>query len=582
VRGRVRPCRLALGLGILLPALAEAQISPGRLARGHAPLEGSGRCFDCHVRGEGPSPEKCLACHTLLRERVEAKRGLHARPEYADCKTCHIDHQGADFDLVYWGKEGRATFDHALTGHPLEGRHRALACESCHTARFNRHRDRLAAGKASERTFLGLDTACASCHEDAHRGTRFASRECTSCHTPERWKPVARFDHAVTGFPLSGRHASAACEKCHRGEAPPLPVPTSTGVRRVLRATPGRDCANCHDDVHAGKLGANCASCHGTASWRGEGGRRAGGAFDHDRTGYRLEGRHQSVACARCHPSGRSLRVRHERCTDCHADHHLGQFARRADQGRCESCHDLRGFAPARFTLEDHLKSGYPLEGAHRAVPCDACHRRLSAPSLPAGGVRLVGTRGSAPSPDGRAPTVFRFAGTRCADCHADPHRGEVDRRLPKGGCEQCHGVEAWSALTFDHARTRFPLTGGHDRRACGECHPRVDKGTPRERVRLTGLSLECASCHRDPHAGQFATASGPVACDRCHTTTDVRASRFDHNRDSAYPLDGAHAKVRCGACHPTEARAGARVVRYKPLGRACKDCHLSEKGATP
>jgi len=564
VRRLLRPSRLALGLGILLPALAEAQISPGKLARGHAPLEGSGRCFDCHVSGEGPSPEKCLACHTLLRERVRAKRGLHARPEYADCKTCHMDHQGPDFDLVYWGKEGRPAFDHALTGHALEGKHRGLACESCHQTRFNRLGDR-AAGKASERTFLGLGTACASCHEDAHQGTRFATRECTGCHSVQGFKPVARFDHAVTGFPLSGSHGPLACEKCHQGE-PPAKAPPATAsagaARRVLRATKGRECASCHGDVHAGKLGVNCASCHGTASWRGGAGKRDGTSFDHDRTAYRLEGRHSSVACASCHPPRRSLRVKHERCTDCHTDRHDSQFARRADGGRCESCHDVNGFAPARFAFDDHQKSRYPLEGAHRAVPCDACHRRVSPQSLPPAGGR-----------------VFRFAGTRCADCHADPHRGEVDRHLPKGGCEQCHRVEAWSALSFDHGTTPFPLTGGHDQRTCKDCHPRVDKGTPRERVRLAGLSAECASCHDDPHAGQFAAASSQVACERCHTTTDVRASRFDHNRDSAYALDGAHAKVGCAACHPTETRAGARVVRYKPIGKACRDCHAAGTG---
>ena len=103
-----------------------------------------------------------------------------------------------------------------------------------------------------------------------------------------------------------------------------------------------------------------------------------------------------------------------------------------------------------------------------------------------------------------------------------------------------------------------------------------MDKGTARERVRFAGLSLACESCHKDPHVGQFKSAAGSVACDRCHTTTDVRATRFDHNRDSAYPLDGAHAKVACAACHPTEKRGDLAFVRYKPLGKACKDCHVA------
>jgi hypothetical protein len=469
-----------------------------------------------------------------------------------------------EFDLVYWGKEGRTSFDHATTGYVLEGKHRGLGCEACHQARFNRLADRLAAGKAGPRTFLGLAPACRSCHPDPHQGTRFAGRECTSCHASQGWKPVARFDHGVTGFALTGRHGPLGCEKCHRG-APPESGAT---VRRVLRAVGGRECASCHEDTHAGKLGAACVNCHTTASWRAAAGKMAEGKrFDHDRTGYPLKGRHASVACASCHAAGRPLRVKHERCTDCHRDDHRGQFARRADQGRCESCHDLSGFAPARFSVEDHQKTGYPLAGAHLAVACDACHRKVGPSALPAAGVRTASLRGGAPSAGGGTTAVFRFAGTRCADCHKDPHQGEVDRHLRKGGCEACHRVDAWTATTFDHSATRFLLTGGHGKPVCAACHRGVDKGTAKERLRLAGLPLECESCHKDPHAGQFAASTGKVACDRCHTTTDVRASRFDHDRDSAYKLDGAHARVACAGCHPTETRAGMKFVRYQPVG---------------
>ena len=35
---------------------------------------------------------------------------------------------------------------------------------------------------------------------------------------------------------------------------------------------------------------------------------------------------------------------------------------------------------PPRFTVEQHQKTAYPLEGAHQVVACNACH--LKAPSL--------------------------------------------------------------------------------------------------------------------------------------------------------------------------------------------------------
>lgn len=560
-----RGAGLLLGFGLFAPALAQAQISPGKLSRSHAALEGSGHCLDCHERGEGPAAGKCVACHSLLGARLKAGKGLHARPEYADCKTCHVEHQGLDFDLVYWGKAGRGAFDHALTGLVLEGKHRTLTCESCHQSKFHRLGDALASGKASTNTYLGLTPACLSCHPDPHVGTKIAGRECTSCHSQTAWRPVAQFDHGTTGFLLTGRHASAACETCHDG-APPAPP----AGRRVLRSVKGRECVSCHPDTHSGKLGTVCTTCHTTSSWRTEAGKMAGGAkFDHDRTGYPLRGRHVGVSCKDCHLPGRPLRAKHERCTDCHADAHYGQFAKRADRGRCESCHDVSGFVPARYALEDHQKTAYPLAGAHLAVPCDACHKKLAPQAIRA----LVpgGPLGSSSSPT----PVFRFAATRCVSCHADPHKGEVDAHVKKGGCEACHKVDSWKTTTFDHGTTKFVLTGGHAKPPCSACHPRVDKGTARERVRFAGLSLACESCHEDPHVGQFKTAAGSVACDRCHTTTDVRATRFDHNRDSAYPLDGAHAKVACAACHPTEKRGLPGFVRYKPLGKACKDCHF-------
>jgi len=83
-----------------------------------------------------------------------------------------------------------------------------------------------------------------------------------------------------------------------------------------------------------------------------------------------------------------------------------------------------------------------------------------------------------------------------------------------------------------------------------------------------------CEGCHRDPHQGQFAGAGGPVSCERCHTTDDLKPSKFDHSRDAAYELDGAHARLACSACHRLETRNGVTFVRYKPLPTTCRGCH--------
>ena len=54
------------------------------------------------------------------------------------------------------------------------------------------------------------------------------------------------------------------------------------------------------------------------------------------------------------------------------------------------------------------------------------------------------------------------------------------------------------------------------------------------------------------------------------------KPTRFEHAK-AAFRLDGAHRAVACVACHPSETVAGKKVVRYRPLGRECADCHAGE-----
>jgi hypothetical protein len=561
--GAVRGRGSGLALAVLLAATpAAAQISPGPLSRPHAALEGSRHCARCHEPERGVAPPKCLACHSALGARIEAGKGLHARPEYADCKTCHVEHQGLDFDLVWWGKAGREAFDHSRTGHPLEGRHARLACRECHQPRLVRDRKALAAGGvAVERTYLGLGTTCASCHADEHRG-QFAGRGCESCHDQSAWKPAPGFDHAKTSWPLVGRHASVACAKCHRERAVD---PANPAVRYVrFKGVAGQECASCHEDVHRGRLGRACASCHSPVDWR----RVQRASFDHSRTGYPLEGRHAAVACDRCHRPGAPRPLRYARCTDCHGDSHLGQLARRPDGGACEACHDVTGFSPARFGVLEHQQTAYRLTGAHLAVPCNACHVATPADELR----RIPGLR-VPPGASGRSAR-FRFASTRCQACHRDVHRGELDRWVKAGGCESCHDTTGWDRAAFDHGQTRFALVGAHARTACPACHKKLEAGTPRKRLVFAGAPVTCEGCHGDPHRGQFRKAGRATACERCHASDTLAASLFDHSRDSAWPLDGAHARVPCASCHRREKEKDTSFVRYVPLPRTCAGCH--------
>ena len=535
----------------LASAPLAAQLSPGKLSQPHAKLEGSANCLKCHQAGQGVAPSKCLDCHTAIKSSR-----LHARPEYRACQTCHIEHHGREFKLIDWGKKGQAGFDHRLTGWPLQGAHAKQACQSCH--------------RPPKKTFLGLSPTCRSCHEDQHRG-QFAQKACVACHTTAAWKPLAKLDHSV--FPLTGSHQKVACASCH-------PNGQFKGIKH-------QSCASCHQDPHQGRFGATCQQCHSTAGWK----TGAMANFNHDRTGFPLTGQHKAVACASCHKSGKFTKLAHQRCTDCHKDPHQGRLGTtcqnchstagfggaKVDHDRtrfplkgrhqkvscqschtsgrslrfakfqacsdchknvhagqiassaCESCHTVGGFSPSTFTMDRHQKTDFPLQGAHLAVPCISCHKKNAS-----GVIR------------------FKWESTECQACHGDPHKGQVRQ----AGCRTCHSIESWSHIAgFDHAKTGFPLEGGHQKVSCGQCH---------KQGKFQGTPKTCNSCHGDPHEGQLVQAG----CQSCHSVQGWARVTFDHNRQSRFKLEGAHARVPCAACH------GKNPVRFKPLPTTCEECH--------
>jgi hypothetical protein len=87
-----------------------------------------------------------------------------------------------------------------------------------------------------------------------------------------------------------------------------------------------------------------------------------------------------------------------------------------------------------------------------------------------------------------------------------------------------------------------------------------------------------CAECHDGPHGGQFAARAGGDGCDACHgTDAFLPASRFDHDRDAGFRLDGAHERVACARCHPSAPDgAGRERVTYRPVDSRCESCHAA------
>lgn len=583
--------RALLAVAVALCAFTASAdfFSPGDLSKAHSSLEGIKNCTQCHEAGQKLSQDKCLSCHKELSAEISEHRGFHGKMPASEraCETCHSEHHGRDAALIDWGPKKQAGFEHASkTGFALEGEHARVNCEKCHDSRLiiDDTVRALLKKHPSRRTFLGLATTCNQCHFDEHRGQLGA--KCEQCHTPKAWKPAPGFDHSKTDFALEGAHRKVGCEKCHTGTqtapvaAGTFPAPRSATFIK-FEGLPHAKCQDCHEDPHKSRFGENCTSCHTVDSWHQVRDAQKERAF-HDKTRFPLKGEHLNAPCKSCHGPfpGRPAKFQglaFNDCTDCHADAHLGQLAGSGGKPPdCDQCHSVEGFVPARFTLESHAKTRYPLEGSHRAVACIGCHREEPALSkrIPAT-VRQELARKKRPALFSYRVFDFPPKLERCETCHADPHSGQFSA-LPDG-CRTCHQLDSFHALSFQHDKdTRFPLTGKHASVACASCHPTV-KENGRELTRFKPLETGCFACHEDVHASQFAALPGqPTDCTRCHETTGFKPTKFTHTPPfTDFLLEGNHASLTCDKCHVSvDVGGGKQIRKYQGTPRTCEGCH--------
>ncbi len=537
-------------------SIMERLVTPGPLATAHVRLES--RCDSCHssFRKEAQNA-KCTDCHKGIGSDIATGTRYHgkfAQARTGTCKSCHSEHKGRATNLI---RLDRASFNHNLTDYPLTGGHAkpAATCTACHGPGTN---------------YRGISTACASCHarKEPHRG--LLGRNCQTCHTVAAWKQLKPFDHAATGFALTGAHRQQACMTCHAGQR-------WKGL--------GTTCIACHakDDAHKGSRGTNCASCHTTASW-------GAATFDHDSTGFPLVGGHAVTACAGCHGPGNVNKHPPRTCIGCHAkdDSHKG-----SNGTDCATCHNARSWKQTSF---DHDRlTRFPLKGKHRTTACAGCHKqpaKLVKPPVTCFGCHAKddlhkGNNGqdcerchnasSWKIVDFNHNTMTKFplagkhAKAKCEACHTKPHKelelsvecgschNKVDVHLGRlgGDCKQCHDNNDWKTkVSFDHALTRFPLLGKHVQVKCIDCHK--DKT-------YSAKGITCASCHEDKkHKGTFGT---PANCRSCHNSTDWKVWSFNHEVATDFPLTGKHKGLVCSACH---SRAGDPAK----TGTQCVDCH--------
>jgi len=273
------------------PEFDHVAVSGFPLLGAHEPLA----CETCHTQDLMTAlPTSCHGCHQ--------SDDVHQGGLGTDCGSCHR--------VSNWTRTG---FDHSqIDRFPLLGAHNELECTSCHV----------------EGTDVGLPVDCVGCHSDDPHVEQLGSR-CETCHTEMTWTGDVRFDHGLTHFPLIGAHEAIGCETCH--------------------ATPAfhdaaEDCQGCHssEDVHAGRLGTRCETCHNPTDW-------TFWTFDHDtQTDFMLTGAHIGAACTACHrESTTDVASVPNVCEACHRrdDPHMGRFG--AD---CADCHttgsfsDIQGF----------------------------------------------------------------------------------------------------------------------------------------------------------------------------------------------------------------------------------------------
>lgn len=518
---------------IVITALSKisfSQISPGDLTTAHADLEGLSNCTQCHELGEKVDNDKCLDCHEAIKTLIINRQGYHSSDEVRNknCWDCHSEHHGRNFRIVNFNPN---SFNHNKTGYKLERAHTKIDCEKCHRSKNISDIEI----KKRSGTYLGLDKNCFSCHEDYHQNT--LDDNCVNCHNTVAFRPAASFNHNAAKFKLTGSHKNVECSKCH-------PKEKRNGKDfQVFKGLNFTSCRSCHEDIHKGRFGKNCSTCHNTISFN----KIIKGSFSHDKTDFPLTGRHSIVDCESCHKQNLRIELKHEKCTDCHYDYHKTQFVKNDMVMDCIECHNEYGFRPSLFSIDDHKQTIFELTGAHLATPCESCH--------------LADENWR-----------FRNIGKTCIDCHNNIHEEELNVKfIPNYDCTVCHNTKTWSTLSFDHTQTEFELFGKHSTISCSDCHVRIIN--ERKQILFSSIDEDCESCHEDVHEGQFKEENEITGCHRCHSFEDWTPDNFNHDA-TKFPLEGAHKNVDCSQCHPKEKKNNRTFIRFKLESFKCADCH--------
>ncbi len=347
--------------------------------------------------------------------------------------------------------------------------------------------------------------------------------ECWNCHPEHRGADApltvmqgGEFPHELLGFSLNGhrltvRREAFTCADCHHDDISTFDSDTCDACHRQIDPV--------FAQAHLLSFGTECLACHDGVDVFGE-------RFDHNVSQFRLTGGHQNVECVLCHVDARSLSDFESAPQECYACHRTDDAHELRFGTACEACHTTEGWEQATF---DHNLSAFKLEGKHANVDCTECHQN----------------------------NVFEGTPADCYSCHRqdDEHAGRFGT-----DCAACHTPQDWDAVTFDHNRSNFPLSGAHIDVLCEDCH---------RSGQFAGLSIECVACHEDPafHFGALGTN-----CQDCHNTTAWVPAQFNVSHpEPRVDEEGTgvnHGYTTCRTCHPDTVRT-----------YTCLACHSDNQG---
>ena len=411
---------------------------------------------------------------------------------------------------------------------------------------------------------------------------------CNTCHSMEPY--VAAWKTST--------HASTDCMACHRDPGLVGLVKVKLGGLKQVAVeltskpepeeikgkaeVPNRRCQSCHElnklsgptainfshELHAGKKGLECVTCHGDL----------------------------------VHGEPKTLKM--QDCLDCH----------KAKSGpvKCESCHqskatmkpqnhDAKWLAAHGEAAKKDLKSCTTCHTGELGVEkyCNTCHN----------GVQM-------PHPEGWLQNHKVSDVKVCNTCHEKPvENGKAQT------CISCHQVEIPHPANWSKEHGRFTLQNKnvncyscHTKAECSSCH-KVDMPHPNGWLRTHGATAlakgsstcytchsktTCTSCHtsKSPHNSTFLTVhskeygKNPAKCNTCHTDkTNCNTCHQKLDHDSSWIIrHGQVAQTQtscaschrqpdyCSTCHPKTGHDERWIQNHgitaKLRPESCKPCH--------